>query len=241
MEAMGAHILTAEAAMTSEREHWRAAIHEAGHVISCWALNIRIETVEIFQRGGGSIRSGYCTSPTSYEEAHHALIMLYSGAAAERHAFDTVELAADDRADIDAIFFPICLSPETERTWRKRARRDARKLVRANWQRVEAVAGALMQEGKITGGDVVRLLGPAYVINTPSDVRHHDGKIDGTKDKRTATARKRKRVLQVIKNGNELLGEAIRRGGAYEAIRFDGERRVSVGTFADFGAAARAV
>jgi hypothetical protein len=36
---------------------YRSAIHEGGHVVACWALDIRLEQVELYQRGGGHYAS----------------------------------------------------------------------------------------------------------------------------------------------------------------------------------------
>ena len=62
--------------MSDERAAWRAAIHEAAHCVACWALDIRIETVELYQRGGGTTRAHLFSntkSPVTYDEAHRAV------------------------------------------------------------------------------------------------------------------------------------------------------------------------
>jgi hypothetical protein len=132
---------------------------------------------------------------------------------------------------------PIGLTSDTERAWRKRTRRDARKLVEANWHRVEGVAGALMQRGVLTDGDVTRLLGPSRVVanTTAPDVRYrNEGKIDGVKSKRSKQSRAG--TLKVVAD-DQVLGEVRAKGGAFEAIR-DG---VSLGTFASLAQAGLAL
>jgi hypothetical protein len=225
---------------------WRAAIHEAAHCVACWALDISLEQVELYQRGGGTTRAhlfANTKSPTSYEEAHRGLVVLAAGAAAERHLFGAAEISGEDEKSIDALFAPINLEPEVERAWRKRARRDARKLVRSNWKRVEGIAGALMQRGAIAGDDIMRLLGPNRVVSTNnSDIRYrHDGKIAGKSSAREAVLEKEisgAEFFDVVTDVNKLLGQVrIKRSGAFEALR-DG---VSLGTFATMAEAARAV
>jgi hypothetical protein len=246
--------------MTDEREHWRAAIHEAAHAVACWHLGVRLELVELYQRGGGTTFVHLFAdnkAPASYEEAHRALVVLSAGAAAERHLFGSEEIAADDRNSIDEILAPLAMEPELERSWRKRARREARKIVKANWRSVDLVATELMRRGAMAGGEILRLLGPGkFSISTAADVRwRNEGQIAVTNKtgggslmhqqmqpaKAVASPPPTKRSAKAFKvtaDGN-LLGEVRRmRGGVYEAIRDDG---TSIGVFATLAEAARAV
>jgi hypothetical protein len=229
----------ARSIMSEERAARRAAIHESGHVIVCWCKGIRIETVALYARGGGSTKAHLFAnhqSPQTYDEAHRALIVLSAGAAAERHLFRAVELAEDDDTSMTNMLAPFRIAPDVERSWRRRARREARELVQTNWHRIELVADALMKRGAIAGGDVLRLLGPSHVIGTTSELRHRrDGKVVGNKVRRNTT---REALLPVVNpNGNKVLGEVRVKGGKFEAIRGG----VSLGVFASLAEAARAV
>jgi hypothetical protein len=218
-----------------ETAAWRAAVHEAAHCVACWVLNIRIEIVELYKAGGGTTRAHLfrnAKSPETYDEADRALTVLLAGGCAERHLYGRAELHQHDLELVDSMLAPFGISPDAERAWRKRCRREAREIVEANFNRVEKIADALMQRGTLTGGDVARMLGPSKVM-----VRY--GKINVSTAKRDAFRREAKH--SVVMDGN-LVGEVlVKGGGIIEAFRLDGQRRVSVGRFPSLAEAARAI
>lgn len=141
--------------MRKQRE--TSAYHEAGHAVACWVLGMEIESVDIHFEADTQ-QAGCCSWVSQYKRLDEdRLLLALAGPAAEMRRFphrrwflvlyhpdmavarDIIENSGD------------CHSIDE---WLRRAQ----KMIRENWQRVEAIATALLRHDELTGVEVKNVL-----------------------------------------------------------------------------------
>jgi hypothetical protein len=157
------------------REHVRTAYHEAGHALVARDLGRRVDSISVGV-GGGFLRQEPLAPNGTDEEIERALVIIFAGAEAEKHAPDVPwqgnggdpwltdgELAILAARDENPPSDEAAIEHYTERIGAEaveRARELAAELVERMHAigRLERLADELLFRGHLTGDDVERLL-----------------------------------------------------------------------------------
>ena len=157
------------------------AYHEAGHVVAHWLFGVPIERITIIE---GDDYAGAVLGPALHIQLAEAsddsqevvrklrqAIVLYLAGVEAQHYYDpqTVQpwQSEEDLENTLEVLWHMGYLPERLEVIYRELSEEAVRLVRENWQRVQAVAAALLEHGEMTGADVYSLLGTPPASRTP--------------------------------------------------------------------------
>jgi len=154
-----------------QRKRLGTAYHEAGHAVADTVLGLHVTNVEIVRRKDtlgrssslGILRYEGGSRREQRSIARDAIISAYAGVEAQR-LVETPEVYADD-ADRNNAFWlsrTYCVMPrncsyvgdDSHVAYLERLRTEAKRLVRREWTKIEAVATELLAKRKLTGDRV---------------------------------------------------------------------------------------
>lgn len=144
-----------------EHEDWPTAVHEAGHAVMCYELDVRIDSVELNEEGGVV----HFDEETS---ARNKTLITMAGPFAEfavigedwtpdwtsRESDEVVQCARDALVEEGFEFEGVEDFDEELSSYLIEARNETNSLLQGKTGQIESLAKALIQERTIPGSDV---------------------------------------------------------------------------------------
>jgi hypothetical protein len=138
-------------------ERARSAHHEAGHAVVAWSLGIPVVQLTITaQPGHGELARALAAIDETRGEAamHSAAAMFFIAGQCAQMEWDPHCFTYGCEADRAAARFHADSAASDLGSFEERTS----ELIRANWPRVTALAGALLERNALSGAEVLRIL-----------------------------------------------------------------------------------
>lgn len=129
----------------------QTAIHEAGHAVAAWRLEIPVSRLTLMQRSPTTGAAGRCYFNGDGARLEHLGAAILAGRLAEQHLIG--EIAGDPSSDRDA-FAKLCLTDLATR----HAERLARRLVSENAKHIWIIGKALSMRGELEDRHLAKVL-----------------------------------------------------------------------------------